>query len=532
MVRLLRSGSGSVFRDFVRARNSGTIKTGALAMPTIAVSRTGIVLFTLWWGLGVWPMTAAAAFLPKIPRAGKLNVTQFVYLTDISRADRTWDAHFYDRFQNTEIRVRSDPEFAKFHIKGYKGQVSLEGTVLHISPRDVIFRAADKVFAIRVGQTLEQAMRRSLTDDDVIDLNQDIRAPQPTSKAPTITLEMGNKPWGQVLEWLGDQTGLPVLSTQTPKGTFTYSAPRERRARPLGEIMDILNEALARQKLLLIRRDLSIVLIPTDEKINPSLVPRIPLEDLASRGKTELVSLMLPLQKLQADDIAGDVAKLLGPFGKVAALARANQLALQDAAGNLRSILQMIKGLEEKEAQPSGKASGQPPSVKAIALEIRSKPWHQVLEWLGEQTGLPVHAPTVPTGTVTLIAPKGKTYTIPEIIDLLNDALAIQKYRLTRLEQALYLIERDQKVDGSTPRVRSEDLGRYGNSEILTIDIPLKTRVAADLKNEVQKLLGPEGKVIVLDKANQLVVRGCVVDLKQILQTIKAMEDAGKVQKP
>jgi hypothetical protein len=515
----------------VRARFGREIKTGALAMPTIAALRDRIIALILVGALGVWPITATAGLPQKKLPAGEINAAQFVYLTDTSRTDRIWEAHLYERLHNTQIRLRSDQEFAQFCIRDRKGKVSLKGTVLHINARGVTFWVEDKVFAIRVGQNLEEAMRKSLTDDDVIILNQDIRAPEPISKTGVVAFEMRGKPWDQVLEWLSDQTGLPLLTTQKPKGAFTF-ASREKRGYTLPEIIDILNEALAQQKLLLVRRDRSIFLVSTGEKIDPSLVPRIPLDELVLRGQTELVSVVLPLRKLQAGEIDRDVEKLLGPFGKVAALAKSNQLVLQDSAGNLKSILRILKGLEEKEAKLPGKQNAPPQAAKAFTLDIRGKPWNQVLEWLSEQTSLPVYASSVPTGTVTLMSPKEKTYTIPEVIDLLNDALGGQNYRLIRLEQAYLLAARDQKFDGPLPRVRPEDLDQHGNTEIVSIVVPLKTLTAAELKSDVEKLLGPQGTVVALEKANKLVVRGCVGDLKQILQTIRETEERGKPPKP
>src|SRR4051794_29533987 len=72
------------------------------------------------------------------------------------------------------------------------------------------------------------------------------------------------------------------------------------------------------------------------------------------------------------------------------------------------------------------------PPEKAVAFEMRDKPWGSVLEWLSDQTGLPVLTNHKPAGTFTFIAPRlggsPRKYTIPEVIDLLNEALLNQKY--------------------------------------------------------------------------------------------------------
>src|SRR5262245_31926363 len=80
---------------------------------------------------------------------------------------------------------------------------------------------------------------------------------------------------------------------------------------------------------------------------------------------------------------------------------------------------------KEPKAQPK-------PAQKLIAFEMRAKPWvgkGGVLEWLAEQAEMPVVSPYTPTGTFNYIAPEGKPrmHTLGEIIDILNEALSLQK---------------------------------------------------------------------------------------------------------
>lgn len=170
----------------------------------------------------------------------------------------------------------------------------------------------------------------------------------PKSPEKLVAFEMRDKPWGSVLEWLTDQTGLPVITAQKPTGTFTFIAPRMKQY-SIPDVIDILNEALLAQKYVLIRRDASFTLVPADEKIDPAILPRISLADLAHRGNTEIVSVVLPLTAMVAEDLATEVKKMMGPFGEVVAMARANQLVMQDTAGNLKRIAKLIKELEEDE---------------------------------------------------------------------------------------------------------------------------------------------------------------------------------------
>src|SRR5947209_12530219 len=100
---------------------------------------------------------------------------------------------------------------------------------------------------------------------------------------------MRDKPWTHVLEWFGDQTGMPViLGENKPTGTLSFYAPKEggeAKKYTLAEVLDLLNDELLKQKMLLIRRSGSFTVVAADSKIPPELVPLVPASDLEQYGK-------------------------------------------------------------------------------------------------------------------------------------------------------------------------------------------------------------------------------------------------------
>ena len=72
-------------------------------------------------------------------------------------------------------------------------------------------------------------------------------------------------------------------------------------------------------------------------------------EELNTRGKTEIVSIVLPLKAQNAEDFASEIQKMLGPYGQVQALSQSNQLWLQDQVATLRQILITVQGMEDPE---------------------------------------------------------------------------------------------------------------------------------------------------------------------------------------
>src|SRR5437867_2021244 len=108
------------------------------------------------------------------------------------------------------------------------------------------------------------------------------------------------------------------------------------------------------------------------------------------------------------------------------------------------------------------------PAEKRVAFTMDGKPWGEVLTWLTELTGLPISGPHKPTGTIVFTPPKGKTYTIPEIIDILNEGLLLQKYVLIRRMQSFTLLPADEPIDPVIlQRLDVKELKDHGNTEIV-----------------------------------------------------------------
>ncbi|MCI0380116.1 MAG: hypothetical protein L0215_21235 [Gemmataceae bacterium] len=184
-----------------------------------------------------------------------------------------------------------------------------------------------------------------------------------------LTVAFREQNWDKVFEWLVDQTGLPFLSAhKAPTGTFTLvTAPGFTLTIP--ELIDLVNERLLASRFHVMRRDSAFLLLPADERIDPALVPTVPIEDLAKRGQTELVRVVLPLKTLKAKDLVPEVRRLLSPFGEASSLA--DRLVLQDAAANVRLILKTIQDLE---AQGPARAKPAPPAPATPVLRAYAVP--------------------------------------------------------------------------------------------------------------------------------------------------------------
>jgi type II secretory pathway component GspD/PulD (secretin) len=163
-------------------------------------------------------------------------------------------------------------------------------------------------------------------------------------------------PWSTVLEHLAKITGLQVVSPVRPTGVCLIPAKSPNgkdKTYTVAEIIDMLNESLAPQKLILVRGTAKIGVYPADEEVDHSLLKTVTLQELygPGLGKTEVVRLVYQLTQLDAKSTALTAKKLLGSFGQAIPIEEANQLILIDTVANLRGVIATIKELQDQGAK-------------------------------------------------------------------------------------------------------------------------------------------------------------------------------------
>jgi RNA polymerase sigma factor (sigma-70 family) len=169
---------------------------------------------------------------------------------------------------------------------------------------------------------------------------------------------------------------------------------------------------------------------------------------------------------------------------------------------------------------------------KTYALEFREVPWRKVFEWYSDVSGLPIISAVMPTGTVTFVAPKDRRYTLGEITDILNELLLDQKLIILRRPKSFTLLSADELADpGRLPVVPVNDLKHYGNTELVTVVVPLTAVEAKDIAPEIRQLSGPFGRVVLLDKANQLMIHDTAANVRRMYQTLQTIEKRASEKK-
>ncbi len=146
--------------------------------------------------------------------------------------------------------------------------------------------------------------------------------------------------WSDVLKLFADVNDLTLDLNDVPPGTFNYYDDREYS---MTEALDVLNGYLYQKGYILVRRDRFLVSLNLENPIPPNVIPNVSEDELPNRGKNELLSLILPLDGLDAEKMVVEVKDLLGPQGKAAALKSTNSLVLTDIGSYLQRVSKLLK---------------------------------------------------------------------------------------------------------------------------------------------------------------------------------------------
>jgi general secretion pathway protein D len=273
----------------------------------------------------------------------------------------------------------------------FERQGTVMRTIRSATGQRLLFLAVLFILAVwAVGSQVAGAEKTTQSDNRAIQLAQAAGTATPAAQADPkkITFEMRDKPWvggtGSVIEWLADQTGMPVsTSSAKPTGTLTFISPTvngQPKQYAIPEVIDILNDELLKQNMILVRRAKTFTVEAADKPIDPAALPRVAPNELEQYGNTEMVSVVFPLRAIVASDFATEVKGMLGPFGSVQAIEHANLLVVQDTAGNLKRINKIIKDTEDTETK-------QGTSYQHKCVWIKARDAEKILkELLGDPT--------------------------------------------------------------------------------------------------------------------------------------------------
>ncbi|WDQ15708.1 secretin N-terminal domain-containing protein [Rhodopirellula sp. P2] len=215
----------------------------------------------------------------------------------------------------------------------------------------------------------DQKARLIAIDQQIRDtLNAD-QLKQWSTTGPTSALrfQFREQAWGDVLDWFARQEGLTLVMNQVPPGTFTYTDTRSYNA---SEAIDLLNSVLLTRGYTLVRREKMLTVLQLSNSIPIELIPRVPLENLPSRGRFELVSVLFSLGNRPVDAVINEVQPYLGTFGRAIPLPQSKQLLVVETAGKMDTINVLINTVPEPRATPKPDKPEKPPAPVFAAYAL------------------------------------------------------------------------------------------------------------------------------------------------------------------
>ena len=160
---------------------------------------------------------------------------------------------------------------------------------------------------------------------------------------------------------------------------------------------------------------------------------------------------------------------------------------------------------------------------KLLKFSFRYAPWKDVLDWFATEAGYSLSLEAPPSGTFNYT--DTRLYTPAESIDLLNSVLLVKGYTLVRRERMLILVNLEDGVPPNlVSNVTPDELDERGEFELLSCTFQLERMTPTEADEEINKLIGPQGNLIVLPKARQVVVTETAGKLRMIRDMINAVE--------
>ena len=179
-------------------------------------------------------------------------------------------------------------------------------------------------------------------------------------------------------------------------------------------------------------------------------------------------------------------------------------------------------------AQPApsdAAAPALPPRAEQPRLQFsfRYAPWEDVLKWLADEADLSLQVDHPPPGTFNY--DDSRTYTLSEAIDLINGVLLTKGYTLLRRDRMLTVVNLEDEIPPLLVElVPPEKLDERGQFELVRTVFTLTKMSPEQAEAEISRLIGPQGNVVVLPAARQVMVTETAGRLRTIRSMIERVE--------
>ena len=163
---------------------------------------------------------------------------------------------------------------------------------------------------------------------------------------------------------------------------------------------------------------------------------------------------------------------------------------------------------------------------RMLQFNFSGAQWKTVLEWFASEAQLSSNFNQYPAGTVSFTDPDRK-YSISESMDLINRLLLARGYAIVRRGRMLFLVDLQAAnaanyISEMAELISPDELDSRGRSDIVTSLFSLGSMTPDQAREQLPQMIGPSGRVIVLESARQAKVTETAGRLIAIRDMIKA----------
>jgi general secretion pathway protein D len=194
------------------------------------------------------------------------------------------------------------------------------------------------------------------------------------------TINYSNARLADVIRSLAASLGVNVVLSDVPDKRLTFSTVVPVRS---DELAGVLESILETNNLVLVQKG-GVAQVMRADSAPPTGLVRFG-NDVTNPVPLGLVTQLVPLQSMRAEEAAAAVKQIAGPRARIEAVVRSNSLLITDMSSNVTRYLELIRRLDER---PQGEAG-----LRTYVIPLKYAHAEDLANSLGQLFGISVGGP-------------------------------------------------------------------------------------------------------------------------------------------
>lgn len=153
-----------------------------------------------------------------------------------------------------------------------------------------------------------------------------------------VAFHFRNQAWVELVQWLSEIADQPLDWQELPADRVNLTSPGRYS---VAQTQDLFNRHLLARGYTILKLAGGLTIAKTED-IDPAMVPRVSVLDLATLEPHTFVRASLDVGWLSAEKLAEELKTMIGPTGKLTALTTTNRLEAVGPAVNLRQVAELL----------------------------------------------------------------------------------------------------------------------------------------------------------------------------------------------